>query len=151
MLNKSLIIANFIIVLLGTGVVFYSHFIIKPASTDQAAEEEALKNSVAAKQVKPVPIKKFVVNLHSKSTRLRYLDIEMNVLPFEENQKNIITQNEHLFKDTVIEIVSHLVPDDLDTVTGRILLENKIKKQMNSKLGNSPVVKQIYFSSFVVQ
>jgi flagellar basal body-associated protein FliL len=44
-----------------------------------------------------------------------------------------------------------LDPDDLDSVTGKILLENKIKKQVNAKLGEPPVVKQIYFSGFVVQ
>jgi flagellar FliL protein len=152
MLQKILIIANLVIVLLGAGVVFYSHNILGPEATDQAAEVQALKDqALSSGQIQPVPIKKFVVNLHSRNTRLRYLDLEMNVLTFHEDQKQIVKANEHVFKDVVIEIGAQLDPDDLDSVTGKILLENRIKKQVNAKLGSSPVVKQIYFSGFVVQ
>jgi flagellar FliL protein len=152
MLQKILLILNLVVMLAGTGLVFYSHNMIRPAPTDQAAEAEKLKNeAIAQTQVLAVPMKKFVVNLHSQSSRLRYLDIEMNVLTFNDEQKAIVKANEHLFKDGVIEIASHLDPDDLDSVTGKILLENKIKKKLNEKLGGTPVIKQIYFSGFVVQ
>jgi flagellar protein FliL len=151
MFMKILIILNLTVALLGVGVVYYAHNVIKPIPTDQAAESEDLKNSaMATSQLQPVPIKKFVVNLHSRSSRLRYLDLEMNVLTFHADQKDLIKRYEHIFKDVVIEIASHLSPDDLDSVTGKILLENKIKKQVNSKIGQ-PVVKQIFFSGFVVQ
>lgn len=149
---KILVIINLVVVLAGAGLVFYSHNVIRPEPTDQAAQAEALKaDALANTQMKPVPIKKFVVNLHSGGSRLRYLDLEMNVLTFSEDQKAVVKANEHVFKDVVIEIASHLGPDDLDSVTGKILLENKIKKQVNAKLGDPPVVKQIYFSGFVVQ
>lgn len=151
MVQKVLILLNLVIVLAGAGLVFYSHNMLKPEPTDQAAETEAMKkDALETSQLEPVPIKKFVVNLHSRGSRLRYLDLEMNILTFHADQKEIIKSNEHVFKDVVIEIASHLEPDDLDTVTGKILLENKIKKQVNEKLG-LPVVKQIYFSGFVVQ
>lgn len=150
-MQKILIIANLVIVLVGAGLVVYSHTMIKPEPTDQLAENDKLKNEAVSKsQLQPVPIKRFVVNLHSRPTRLRYLDIEMNVLTFSEDQKEIIRQSEHIFKDVVVEIASQLDPEDLDTVTGKILLENRIKKQVNQKFGQ-PVVKQIYFSGFVVQ
>ena len=152
MVEKVLILVNLIVALAGAGVVFYSHNILKPPPTDQKAEEQALKdNALAGAQIKPVPIKKFVVNLHSGGSRLRYLDLEMNILTFQEDQKEIIKSNEHIFKDTVIELASHLGPEDLESVTGKILLESRIKKQVNAKLGEQPVVKQIYFSGFVVQ
>lgn len=148
---KVLIIINMVVVLAGAGLVFYSHNILKPAPTDQAAEALALKEgAIAQSQLQPVPIKKFVVNLHSKSTRLRYLDLEMNILTFHEDQKAIVKANEHIFKDIVVEITSHLEPNELDTITGKMLLESRIKKQVNAKLGQ-PVVKQIFFSGFVVQ
>jgi flagellar protein FliL len=151
MLQKILIIANLVVVLGGLGVVFYSHFIIKPVPTDQQAEAQALKSqALEQSMLQPVPIKKFVVNLHSPGTRLRYLDLEMNVLTFREDQKQLVKTHEHVFKDVLIEIASQHGPDELDTVTGKILLESKIKKQVNAKLGQ-PVVKQIFFSGFVVQ
>lgn len=151
MVEKILIILNIVIALAGAGVVYYSHNIIKPIATDQPAEEEALKNNAAANaQLQPVALKKIVVNLYSKATRLRYLDIEMNILTFHEDQKSIIKVNEHIFKDIVVEVASHLAPEELESMTGKILLENRIKKQVNAKLGQ-PVIKQIYFSGFVVQ
>lgn len=150
-MQKILIIANLAIVLIGAGIVVFSHTMIKPEPTDQALEKEKLRNeAIAQSQLQPVPIKKFVVNLHSRPTRLRYLDLEMNVLTFSEEQKEIVKQNEHVFKDIVVDIASRLTPEELDTVTGKILLENKIKTQVNQKFGQ-PVVKQIYFSGFVVQ
>lgn len=154
-IQKILILVNLVVALAGAALVYYSHNMIKPEPTNQVAEAEAIKTQAMEKaQLQPVPIKKFVVNLHSKSTRLRYLDLEMNILTFHEDQKEMIKANEHILKDIVVEIASHLDPEDLDTVTGKILLENKIKKQVNAKLdssGNQPVIKQIYFSGFVVQ
>lgn len=156
MLQKILILVNLVVVLAGAGLVFYSHNMIKPAPTDQAAELENLKTGAMEQaMVQAVPMKKFVVNLHSKSTRLRYLDVEMNILPFHNDQKEVIKANEHIFKDVLIEIGAQLEPDELDTLSGKILLENKIKKQVNARLqklgAGQPVVKQIYFSGFVVQ
>ncbi len=149
--QKILLIINLVVVVAGAGLVYYSHNILKPKPTDQVAEAESLKNSaVEQSQVKSVPMKKFVVNLHSRGTRLRYLDVEMNILPFHDDQAALIKASEYIFKDVLIEIASHLSPDDLDTLSGKILLENKIKKQVNAKLGE-PVVKQIYFSGFIVQ
>ena len=151
MLQKILILLNLVVALAGAGIVYYSHNILKPTPTDQVAEAESLKTeAMAQSQIQPVPIKKFVVNLFSGSSRLRYLDLEMNILPFHEDQKELIKTNEHMIKDIIIEIGSQLAPDDLDTVTGKILLENKIKKQVNAKFGQ-PVIKQIFFSGFVVQ
>lgn len=152
MLQKVLIIINLVVVLVATGVVVYSHTLLKPEPTNQTAEEESLKkDATQSSQIQPVPIKKFVVNLHSKSSRLRYLDIEMNVLTFREDQKQLIKENEHIIKDIVIDLASQYSPEDLDSLTGKLLLEKKIKDRVNARLGELPVVKQIYFSTYVIQ
>ena len=149
--QKILIILNLVVVLAGAGLVYYAHNIIKPEPTNQAAEAESLKtNAAELAQVQALPMKKFVVNLHSRESRLRYLDVEMNILPFHNDQKELIKANEYILKDILIETASHLAPEDLDTLSGKILFENKLKKQINAKLGQ-PVVKQIYFSGFIVQ
>jgi len=153
MLTKILMILNFVIILAGLGVVYYSHKILKPEPTDQVAEAQSMKeNAISESQLKPVPIKKIVVNLHSSASKLRYLDVEMNILTFHEDQIQIIKDHEYIFKDVLVEIGSHLEPQDLETVTGKILLENKIKKKVNEKLNpHQPTIKQIFFSGFVVQ
>ena len=150
-MQKILILINLVVALGGLGAVFYAHNMIKPEPTNQVAEAEALKKSALEEaHLTPVPIKKFVVNLHSRASRLRYLDLEMNVLTFHNDQKELIKGKEYIFKDVVIQIASQLEPDELESVTGKMLLENRIKKAVNAKLGQ-PVVKQIFFSGFVVQ
>lgn len=150
-MQKILIIVNLVVVLGGLGLVYYSHFMIKPEPTNQAAEEDALKKDASEKsRIEPVAIKKFVVNLHSGSSRLRYLDLEMNVLTFHNDQKEIVKNAEHLFKDVVIQVAAQMEASDLDSMTGKITFEGRVKKAINEKLG-SPVVKQIFFSTFVVQ
>lgn len=152
--QKILILLNLVVVLGGAGAVFYAHNMIKPAPTDQVAETEELKQKALAQtQVEAVPIKKFVVNLHSKSSRLRYLDVEMNILTFSKDQKEVIKANEHIFKDVVIEIASRKDPEELDSLSGKLIFENDIKKAINKRLGSEavPLVNKIYFSGFVVQ
>lgn len=148
---KILIYLNLAIALIGTGVVFYSHNFIKPAPTDQIAEKVKLKEGLGQNTgLTPVPIKKFTVNLDSDVNRLRFLSLEMNVLPFYEDQKAIISKNEFMIKDVVIELATKLAPEEVETVTGKMLFESRIKKQVNAKLGQ-PVIKQIFFSGFVIQ
>lgn len=154
--QKILVIVNLVVVLAGAGLVYYAHNMIKPEPTNVAGEVENLKaGALSQASVTAVPMKKFVVNLFSRSTRLRYLDIEMSIVPFYENQKELIKANEHLIKDVVIEVAAQLEPDELDSLSGKILLENKIKKQVNAEFHSrgegQPVVKQIFFSGFVVQ
>ncbi len=150
-MQKILIIVNLVVVLAGAGLVYYSHFMIKPEPTNQAAEEENLKKEASEKsKIEPVPIKKFVVNLHSGSSRLRFLDLEMNVLTFHADQKELVKSSEHIFKDIVIQVAAQMEASDLDSMTGKITFESRVKKAVNEKLGQ-PVVKQIYFSTFVIQ
>ena len=148
---KILIYLNLVIALLGTGVVVYSHNFIKPAPTDQVAEKIKMKDSLTKNTgLTPVPIKKFTVNLDSNANRLRFLSLEMNVLPFYEEQKAVITKSEYMIKDVVIKLAANLTPEEVETVTGKMLFESRIKKQVNAKLGQ-PVIKQIFFSGFVIQ
>lgn len=148
---KILILINLVVALLGAGVVYYSHFMIKPEPTDQLSEKSKLKDSLSEQvSITPVPIKKFTVNLSSHANRLRFLNLEMSILPFFEDQKALITKNEFLIKNVVIELASSLTPEEVETVTGKMLFESRIKKQVNAKLGQ-PVIKQIFFSGFVIQ
>lgn len=148
---KILILTNLVVAILGTGVVFYSHHMIKPEPTDQVLEKNKLRASVGEQvSITPVAIKKFSVNLSSHANRLRFLNLEMSILPFFEDQKAIITNNEYLIKNVVIELASSLTPEEVETVSGKMLFESSIKKQVNTKLGQ-PVIKQIFFSGFVIQ
>ncbi|MBY0515765.1 MAG: flagellar basal body-associated FliL family protein [Bacteriovoracaceae bacterium] len=151
MFDKILLGANGAVAILAAGLVFYAHNGIKRPPTDQKSEEASLiQTAELENQIKPFEIKKMIVNLYSEGSRLRYLDIDMGILPFKEGDLAVIKEREYLFKTKLIEIAGGMTPDDLTSITGKILLETRLKKATNEALG-APVVKKIYFAKFVVQ
>lgn len=148
---KILLIANLVVMLGSAGLVFYSHKMIKRQPTDQDGELQAmLKEVTSTTQITPVKLKKLTINLYSMQTRLRYLDVELNILPFSENDKEMIKNKEDVIADTVIQIAGDMSPNELNSVSGKILLESRIREQVNQSL-NKKLIKEIYFSRFVIQ
>lgn len=151
MLDKILLGINGVVAIGAAALVFYSHNSIKPLPTNQPAEEKALQDTAASdNQVSPVAFKKLVVNLHAEGTRLRYLESEIALLPFSEAHKEGLKAAEYLLQDAMIDIAGKMTPDELSSMTGKILLEGRLKKRLNEKLG-ATIIKQIYFTKFVVQ
>jgi flagellar FliL protein len=52
--------------------------------------------------------------------------------------------------DRLIVISSKMGADELNTLTGKILLEDRLRKDINTIFGK-PVVKSIFFSRYTVQ
>lgn len=148
---KILLVANLVVMLGSAGLVYYSHKMIKRQPTDQDGElQTMLKEATNATQIAPVKLKKLTINLYSMQTRLRYLDIELNVLPFSEIDKEMIKNKEDVIADTLIQIAGNMSPKELNSVSGKILLESRIREQVNQSL-NKKLIKEIYFSRFVIQ
>lgn len=151
LIDKVLLGLNGAVAIGAAALVFYAHNSVKPPPTDQAAEAKSLEaTAVAEAQVTPHTFKKMVVNIQSPGTRLRFLEVEMGVLPFAEEQKETVKSLEYRFQNVLIDIAGGMTPDELGSVTGKILLEGRIKKRINEELG-MPLVKQIYFARFIVQ
>lgn len=149
--DKILLGLNGLVALAAAGLVFYAHNNIKPIPTDQKAEEASLEQTAFEEsQMKAYDFKSMVVNIYSEGTRLRYLDVELGVLPFKESDRVLIKEREYVFKNALVTIAASMTPDELTSVTGKILLESRLKKATNEALG-APVVKKIFFSKFVVQ
>ncbi len=149
--DKILLGINALVALSAAGMVFYSHNVLKREPTDQKAEETALvQTAVAENQIQAYNFKSMVVNIYSEGTRLRYLDVELGVLPFKEADKAIIKDREYVFKNALVDIAGRMTPEELSSVTGKILLESRLKKTTNEALG-APVVKKIFFAKFIVQ
>lgn len=151
LIDKVLLGLNGLVALAAAGLVVYSHTSIKAPPTDQAAEEKSLEaGALADAQITALTFKKQVVNIHSAGTRLRFLEVEMGVLPFAESQKEPLKTVEYIFQNALIEIAAGMTPEELSAVTGKILLESRLKKKVNEALG-TPMIRQIYFSKFIVQ
>ena len=56
----------------------------------------------------------------------------------------------HIVRDSFLDIAGEMKPDELNSLTGKILLENRIKQRLNQAAGKK-IVQELYFTKFVVQ
>ena len=133
------------------GLLYYSHFILSP---EPFSEEAELSNLISqAKNInntKAYTLKPLTINLYSRSTRLRYIDLAISILPFADRQTKRIKKYETLIIDTIIKEVSRKTPDELNSISGRIILESKLKSEIN-KIAKQKVSKELFFTKFVIQ
>lgn len=150
-LDKVLIALNGLIVALSTGLILYSHIAIKPPIEDEGLQMKGLYNSsIELSKITPVQFKPQIINLYSRDVRLRFLEVQMNLEVFQESDKEIIDTFKSFITDSLINIAGNLAPAELNSVTGRILLETRIKNTVNERLKRK-VIKKIYFSKFIIQ
>lgn len=95
-------------------------------------------------------VDKIIINLNSAGSRLRFLDIELYLVPFKARFNDVFEQSKPYINDTIIDVASNMQPEELNSVAGKILLQGRIRKRLNTYYQNN-LVKEIYFSRFVVQ
>jgi len=133
------------------GIFVYSDMIYKrPLPSDKIEKEKLIEDSKVAVAPDIYKLDKLIINLSSPTRRLRFLDVEASLVPFKSNAIQIFETKKFYIKDAVIDIVSNMAPDELNTVAGKVILEERIRKRLNDFFGKS-LVKEIFFSRFVVQ
>ena len=151
MLDKLLLGLNGAVVIAATALVVFSHTSLNPPPTDEGEQMDGLiRSSVNLAQITPVLFPKMTINLYSRQTRLRFLDLQMGLEVFEEADKEVVKAQKSFVEDSLIDIAGNMQPEELNSVTGRILLETRIKDRINNKIGKK-AVKKIYFSKFIIQ
>ena len=149
--DKIILGANGLIVLAATALTIYSHTFIRPSATNEDLEFSGMvQDSMRELQKPQIQFPEMVINLYSRESRLRFLNLKMTVATFEQSQNQTVESAKPLIQDVLIDIASNMEPQELNSVTGRILLEARIKKKANAKLPE-PAIKKIYFSKFIVQ
>ncbi len=149
--DKILLGLNGIGVIAATALVVYSHTAIKKPTTNGPKEfGQMIEGSMSELQKPPVVLDEIVVNLYSREARLRFLDTQLNLVLYNEADRELaLILKPHIF-DALIDISGNMSPVELNSVTGRILLETRVKKRIN-QLVNKPVIKKILFSKFIIQ
>lgn len=150
-IDKVILGLNGAIVIAAAALVFYSHNILVTPQTERDAEfGSMIEGSMLELQKPPVTMDEIVVNLYSREARLRFLDTQMNIVIFQEQDRELVLGlKPHIF-DTLIDIAGNMKPKELNSVTGRILLESRVKNKVNELVGK-PVIKKILFSKFIIQ
>lgn len=149
--DKIILILNGALVSAAAGLVIFSHTLIKKPATKQALEMgNMIENSVSELKKTPVTFDEIVVNLYSRETRLRFLNTQINLEIFEEKDRELVMGMKAVLFDALIDITGNLKPREINSVTGKLLLEKNLKDRVNDYIGRN-AVKTIYFSKFIVQ
>jgi flagellar FliL protein len=150
-LDKIIMFINAAVVAGAVALVFYSHNLIKRPDANPGREfGNLVENSMIELQKAPLIMEEIVVNLYSRERRLRFLNTQMNIELFKEGDREEVGgMKVHIF-DAIIDIAGNMKPKELNSITGRILLETRIKKRIN-KYANKSLIKKIYFSKFIIQ
>ncbi len=134
-----------------TGFFYYTIYMAPKPLPKEKENLEKLSDITKPKElIKGIPVKRILVNLPSNTSRLRFLELEISLFPFRENQKIKIKKTLPILKDTIINVVSKMEPDELNSISGKILLEERIKKRFHQSVSEQ-LISKIFYTKFVVQ
>ena len=149
-MSKILIILYFV-VSCGTLFVFVSWYHYEKPQIDEAqARKRFLQEGKKLKVENTLKIKKLIINLPSRTRKLRFLDISVHVVPFDEKDLNILEEQEYIIRDSMIEVAGKMRPEELNSISGKLLLEDRLVKKINA-IYKQNIIKELYFSRFLVQ
>lgn len=150
LIDKILITLGLLSTISVLSLFIYTDIIFVKELPDDATEFEALKKEGAKINVtKGFSLKKVTINLRS-SRKLRFLSSKMVLLPFKEKQIQKIEDNQALIRDIIIDTGSQMSAKELASITGKIIFEEKIKEVVNQNF-KTPLLKEVFFSDFVIQ
>ncbi|MBF0207821.1 MAG: flagellar basal body-associated FliL family protein [Oligoflexia bacterium] len=144
---------NLLLGLLTIGLFFYTGFIYRPAKIDDKTEFNNFKqrSNVETNSISIYKLERFTLNLYSSQTTPHYLDIEMHFHLLSESEAgSLIDKNKPIIYDRIISIINATTLDEVNSVTGKIILEERIKTAVATAVGR-PVVKSVYFAIFTVR
>ena len=150
-IDKIIMGINTLVVAGAVGLVYYSHNMIQPPKLDENKEFTNMQRDAMVELKKPAVVyDEIVVNLYSRERRLRFLKLQLNLEVFKDGQQTKVEELKPIILDSLIDITGNMKPDELNSITGKILLEARLKNKINS-ITDDKIIKKIFFSQYVVQ
>ena len=151
LIDKILMGINLLGLLSVLGVFIYTTKIHKKPLPDNSLEDQKLVDEASqASLVAPYKIDPFIINLKSTSSRMRYLNLELHLIAFQENDRTHFDTFKPMMRDLIFQVAGNMSPEELTTITGRMVLSQRLKDSLN-QLFPKPLVKEVFFANFVVQ
>jgi flagellar protein FliL len=133
------------------GTIIYANMIFQKELPQDTIERikmmEEVKGTTYPESYK---LEKITVNLKSRRNKLRYLDTTIHLVPFNSKFNDLMDNQKSEILDVIIDVSGRMSPDEINSVLGKILYENRLKLGINKVLSKE-AVKDIYFSKFTVQ
>ena len=134
-----------------TAFFYYTVFMYKkPLMNEEVLKKEILEAEVKPQLPKGLELDRFVINLPSNRSRLRFLEVKMNILPIKEKDIEIFKNHIPQFRDIVIDTAGGMEPGELNSIAGKVLLEERIKRNFRVKTELN-LISKIFYTKFVVQ
>jgi flagellar FliL protein len=149
-MNKILLYLSLLVSALTLGMFIHWYRYEKPAPSDTDETAKLLDVKEKAKDTFTFQVKKIVINIPSKPGRLRFFETSINFVPYIGADVKILEDHEFILRDSIIEVARKMTEDELNSVTGKILLEERLINQINSIFKRN-IIKELYFSAFVIQ
>lgn len=93
---------------------------------------------------------KFTVNLGGEPRRTVRLEVNLHMLGKEAFEEVMLIENRARVRDRIVRVLNEKSFSELESIQGKLFLKDKIAMEVNGIL-NSGVVKDVYFTDFVVQ
>lgn len=138
-----------------TGLFYWTEKVYKKPRIDEDKEKMSLFKETDPKAL-PIfyKIDKMTISLVPKNaaitSRLRWLEIEVQLALFSEEDNGFVKAYQAIVLDRIIDVTSKMGPDELNTLSGKILLEDRLKREINKAL-NKTVIKSIFFPRYIIQ
>ncbi len=149
--DKILALISFLITAGSAGAFYYTLKVYqRPEIKD---EKELVKLFYEAKKetfVSTFPFDKMLINLYTPGNKLRFLSLEVHFLPVMGSYLAIIEENKSQIIDGMIRVIGKQNPDEIVTLSGKLLLAERIRKETN-RLLKKDIVKNVLFPTFIVQ
>ncbi len=150
-IDKIILLLTLAASITAAGVFIYTEMIYKRPLPNNEAElaklKDETKNNFLPESFK---LDKIIVNLPSNTTRLRFLDAEIHLVIFDKNDSAILEENKAKINDVIIEVASSMEPDELNSISGKLIFENRVKSRINGFLSKI-IIKELFYTKFVVQ
>lgn len=150
-IDKILIAITAFVSLTTAGLFLYSEVLWKPPlPSDEEGTQQLMFLQKKSIPKLTVAMDKMIINLNNARGRLRFLDVVVHLVPIKTKYLQILERKKFLISDIIIDVASSMKPSKLNSVAGKILLESRIKKEINIRIGAS-YVREVLFSRFVIQ
>jgi flagellar FliL protein len=119
-------------------------------AAQRAAEEQKLAATGSETGPLVYTMDKFTVNLAGEPKRTIRLEVNLEMLGKEGFEEVINSDNRAKARDSIVRILNDKTFGDLESIQGKLFLKDRIATDINALLDKG-VVKDVYFSEFVVQ
>lgn len=147
-----IIIAVLILLMIAGVMLSYNatYKIERPDLDDAKEKEKFLKLEAEKQKIIFYSLPKIQTNITSPYQRVMQVELTIALEPSDARLIPEIGTYQAFINDLVISIVSQNTSEELNSVSGKIILAEKIKNGLNEKMRKN-AIKRVLFSTFSVQ